>query len=129
MEGVVVLDTCVLFEFMAGRDEEKMIEAMLSDGKAAISVITVYELFRGVETPLHIQQGEELINLCKILELSRPIARKAAEIFTVLKRKGTLIANEDILIGATSLHWKYPVLTSNIKDFRKLSGIEFHQSP
>lgn len=129
MEGVVVLDTCVLFEFMSGRDEEKMIETLLLDGKAAISVITVYELFRGVETTLHIHQREELINLCKILEVSRPIARKASDIFTTLKRTGTLIANEDILIAATALYWKHPLLTSNTKDFRKIPGIEFYHAP
>ena len=127
MEGVIVLDTCVLFEFMAGRDEERVIETLLWEGKAAISVITVYELFRGVEISSHIQQREELINLCKILELSRPIARKAGEIFTILKRQGALVAHEDILIGATSVYWKYPCLTLNVKDFKKISGIEFYR--
>ena len=122
-----MLDTCVLFEFMAGRDKERIVETLLWDGKAAISVITVYELFRGVETALHVHQREELINLCKILELSKPIARKASEIFTGLKRKGQLIANEDILIGTTSLYWKYSLLTSNIKDFRKIPGIKFYE--
>ena len=129
MESIVVLDTCVLFEFMAGRDPDKIVETLFRDGKAAVSVISVYELFAGVETPLHIHQREELINLCKILELSRPIARKASEIFTALKRAGIFIANEDLLIGTTALYWKYPCLTLNIKDFKEIPGVEFYSVP
>ena len=129
MEGLVVLDTCVLFEFMVRRDPDTIVKAMLREGKAAISVLSVYELFSGVELPGHIAQREELINLCRILELSRSIARKASDIFTVLKRKGISMSNEDLLIGTTAIYWKYPLLTLNTKDFQKIPGIEFYQNP
>ena len=127
MEDIIIVDTCILFDFMAGKKIHKKFESLLLESKVGISVITVYELFRGVESSKHIQQREELVNLCKVMELTRPVCRKAAEIFTSLKKKGSLIVNQDILIGATALYWKYPLLTSNKKDFEKIANIKLFE--
>ena len=123
MEGIVVMDTCALIDFMAGRDKNKNVETMLLNSQAAVSVITVYELFRGVENEAHIQQRQELIDLCQVLELTEPASRKASEIYTALKKKGELIANQDIFIAATAIHWKYPLLTTNKRDFQRIPRI------
>ncbi len=123
MEGITVIDTCALLDFMAGRDKAGNVESMLLNSQAVVSVITVYELFRGVENTQHLQQRQELIGLCQVLEITEPISRKASEIYTALKKKGELIANEDIFIAATAIHWKYPLLTANKKDFRKIPAV------
>lgn len=117
------MDTRVLIDFMAGRDKNKNIETMLLNSQASVSAITVYELFRGVENEEHIRQRQELIDLCQVLELTGPISRKASEIYTALKKKGELITNEDIFIAATAIHWKYPLLTTNKRDFQKIPRI------
>ncbi len=123
MEGIVVIDTCVLFDFMAGRDKNKNVETMLLNSQAVVSVMTVYELFRGVENEAHIQQRRELVDLCQVLDITEPISWKASKIYTELKKKGALIANQDIFIAATAIHWKYPLLTANKKDFQKIPGV------
>lgn len=120
MEGITLIDTCALFDFMAGSDRSGDVESLLLNSQAVVSVITVYELFRGVENTGHLQQRQELIGLCRVLDVTQPVSRKASEIYTVLKKKGALIANEDIFIAATAIHWKYPLLTTNKKDFRKI---------
>ena len=124
MADLVLVDTSILFDFMADHDTADVFEQLLLDHKAALSIITVYELFRGVEKSQHITQREELIGLCKIVDLDLPIARKASEIYTHLKKSGLLIAHEDILIAATALVLDYPLLSKNQKDYQKISGLK-----
>ena len=123
---IIVLDTCMLFDFLAGKNEARtsQVEHFILGGTAAVSVVTVFELLRGVESTAHIAQRRELINLCTILDLTPPISERAASIYTSLKKNGSLIHMEDILIAATALHWRYPVLTSNTKDFSRISGLK-----
>lgn len=127
MESMTVFDTCILLDFLVGKNKITVsrVEKFLLDAKAAISVITVFELLRGVETDKHIAQRKELIGLCTILDLTPQIAQRAANIYTSLKRKGTLIHSEDILIAATALHWHCPIMTSNAKDFSRIPEIRF----
>jgi tRNA(fMet)-specific endonuclease VapC len=125
MENVIILDTCVLFDFLVGKHKKDVaqVEKILLEAKAAISVVTVFELLRGVESDKHMAQRKELISLCTILDLTNSISERAASIYTFLKKKGSLIHMEDILIAATALHWRYPVLTSNAKDFMRIPGV------
>ena len=118
-----MLDTCVLFDFMAGKEASPVVERLLKESKAGISVISVYELFRGVESQRHIEQRDQLVSLCKVMELTRPVARKASEIYTFLKKEGRLIVNQDILIAATALFYGWPLLTINQKDFKHIPNI------
>lgn len=129
MENITVLDTCVLFDFLSGKGKTSVsqIEKLLLEAKAAISVITVFELLRGVESEKHMEQRKELINLCTILDITPPISERAASIYTYLKKKGSLIHTEDILIAATALYWHYSVKTSNAKDFSRIPGIKLEE--
>jgi predicted nucleic acid-binding protein len=122
----MVLDTCVLFDFMAAKNKAivSRVEKVLLEARAAVSVVTVFELLRGVESPKHQAQRKELLHLCSILDLTPQISERAAEIYTGLKKNGTLISMEDILIAATAVHWRYPVLTANAKDFLRIPGVQ-----
>ncbi len=126
MERVVLLDTCVLLDFMAGQGQGDVVENLLVEAQAAISVISVYELLRGVHNLKHLKQREELFRLCKIFDLTPSICRKAAEIYTHLKDRGELISHEDILIGATALKESCPLWTSNRKHFEKIPALRLY---
>ena len=123
----MVLDTCVLLDFLSGRGKIVLpkVERLLLEAKAAVSVVTVFELLRGVESDKHIVQRKELIGLCTVLDLTSQISERAAGIYTHLKKKGLLIHMEDILIAATALHWHYAIMTSNSKDFLRIPGLKF----
>jgi len=126
MEDLVILDTCVLFDFLAGKrkTDVPLVEQLLLDARAAVSVVSIFELLRGVESQKQTEQRNELLGLCVPLDLTPPIAQRAAGIYAQLKKKGSLIHMEDILIAATALHWRYTVMTSNTKDFSRISGVE-----
>lgn len=125
MENVIVLDTCILLDFLTGHNKSvaAQVEQLLLNARVAVSVVSVFELLRGVESEKHLAQRKDLIGLCTVLDLTPPIAQRAAEIYTYLKKKGSLIHMEDILIAATALHWRYPLMTSNTKDFARIPGL------
>jgi tRNA(fMet)-specific endonuclease VapC len=126
MESITVVDTCVLLDFLSGQKKSVVskVEKHLLEAKAAVSVVTVFELLRGVESDKQIAQRKELISLCTVLDLTPQISERAAGVYTHLKKKGSLIHMEDILIAATALHWHFSVMTSNSKDFSRIPGLK-----
>ena len=44
-----------------------------------------------------------------------------------LRRRGQLIPDPDILIGATALHHGITLLTRNIKDFQRIPELKLYQ--
>ena len=48
------------------------------------------------------------------------ILEKAAEIWRALRRRGALIEDRDLIIGATAIAKGLPLLTGNVKHFKRL---------
>lgn len=128
MEEIILLDTDVIFDFFAGSKNADLTEEILLNSQAAISVITVFELFNGVVNKTHIRQRKEIITYCEVIDINGSIAIKASSIYTDLKQKGQLIPNEDILIAATALHKKYPLFSLNKKHYMRVKNILFFQN-
>jgi tRNA(fMet)-specific endonuclease VapC len=126
MEGLILLDTCMLFDFLVDTKGADRTERILGEGKGAVSSITVYEIFRGVESEKHLEQRSTLLSYLHVLDLTAPVARKGAGIFTRLKKQGLLVPHEDILIGATAVHYNIPLLTGDIEHFENIRGLRFY---
>lgn len=120
---MILIDTGIIFDFFTGHDNAEYLEIILKEAKVSLSVITIYELFNGVENKKHILQREEFIKLCNIIDLTMPIVRKASEIYTILKKTGKLICNEDIIIAATAIYKKYPLYSINKNHFKNITGL------
>lgn len=43
--------------------------------------------------------------------------------YTALSAKGTLISDNDLLIGSHALSLKLPLITNNIKEYARISGL------
>ncbi len=117
MEDLIQLDAGVIFDFFAGGDTAHRTELILHEAKAVLSAITVFELFAGVRDEKHLQQRQEFVQLCEIIDLNTGIMRKAAELYTGLNQSGQLIPNEDIFIAACGIYKNYPLFTLNRKHF------------
>ena len=126
MENITLLDTGIIIDFFGGKKVASNVEAVLAGSRAAISVISVYELFNGVTNKDHIKQREQFIKLCDVIGIGEPVARKASGLYTQLKTKGKLICHEDILISASALCKGYPLFTNNKKHFRHIPELTFY---
>lgn len=117
----VVLDTSALIDFLAGGKKADAVAEHLEEGDAYVSSVSVFELFAGVKNARHMSQREDLAALCVVVPVTGSIARRAASIYTALRRKGVTIAVPDLLIGATAAEQEMPLLTCNPRDFAPMN--------
>jgi predicted nucleic acid-binding protein len=121
---LTVIDICNVFDFLNRKGRFEGVKNLLTHSQAALSVFTVYEVLRGVNNADSLAVRHEFIHYCQVLDIDAKVAAIAGEIYTDLKSRGELIANEDILIAATAMRWNYPLLTDNLKDFKRIKGIK-----
>ncbi len=88
-----------------------------------ISCLTYYECFRGykaVGASKRLQVFQEFLNITDVLYLDQAILDKAGEIYGVLKKKGVLPGEFDVLIGATALVHDCILITNNEKHYEQI---------
>ncbi|MDA3948224.1 MAG: type II toxin-antitoxin system VapC family toxin [Spirochaeta sp.] len=119
----ILLDTSALIAFLRGDGAGHDARKILAQGRAVISAISVYELFAGVRSEVHRGQRIELVALTRVVPLDEPISRRAADLFTALRRRGITVDNEDLIIAATALERGIAVLTENARHFEAIPDV------
>ncbi len=122
---MIILDTDVVIDFFTGiSPEAEGVLKLISQEEAALTAISVFELYAGVEGKRRLDQIETFIRDLTILPLDVIEAALAGKIFTQLKSKGQLIGNHDILIAAVCLANGLPLYTKNVIHFSKIKDIQ-----
>lgn len=92
---------------------------------SALSAIVLHELYEGA-----FESNRRALSLEAVLELDLPFlpfdaddARAAGEIKAQLKRKGTPIGHNDILIAGQARARGLTVVTRNVGEFRRAEGL------
>ncbi|MEH1816673.1 MAG: PIN domain-containing protein [Nostoc sp.] len=67
---------------------------------------------------------EALLDSITILPFSVEEAEQAAQIRSILKTAGTPIGSYDVLIAATALTHNHIVVTSNVREFQRVNGLQ-----
>lgn len=124
-EELCLIDTDIL-SYILKRQEpayKKSCEYLKQHEKFIISCLTYYECFRGykaVGATRRLQVFQELLNLTEVLYFEQEILDKAGEIYSVLKNKGLLPGEFDILIGATAIVHDLVLITNNEKHYKPM---------
>lgn len=105
----------------------------LSPSDFVVSVITVYELFCGVEKardPAR-ERGkvDQFISAISELPLDRISVLKAARIRAELEREGALIGPYDLLIAGQALAHGLILVTNNVGEFQRVKGLTLESWP
>ena len=109
-----MIDTSVLIDLYHDRKLEEY-------SGSAISIITLFEFVRGIRSERkRVEVLKRLEKLFKVEPLDNVIILTASKIYRHLKRKGELIDDADILIGATAIAKGYTVWTTNIDHFERM---------
>jgi tRNA(fMet)-specific endonuclease VapC len=93
--------------------------------ESGLSAVVLHELYAGAfESKRRAQSLEaiEQLNL-PLLPFDSDDARAAGEIKAVLKRKGTPIGHNDILIAGQARARGLTVVTANVGEFRRVEGL------
>ncbi len=96
---------------------------LISQEEAALTSISVFELYAGIEGKRRLSQIETLIRDLTILPLDVIEAAVAGKIYTQLKLRGQLIGTHDILIAGICLANGLPLYTKNVTHFSKIEDI------
>jgi predicted nucleic acid-binding protein len=129
----IILDTNVFIDVENKRLQPERLDKLIVKDSAFICAITVSELLTGVHiasTPgQKIQRSafvEGVISNLSVLPFGEDIARTYAELHTYfIKMRGKSGATvHDLQIAATAITHGYTLLTSNIKDFKKIPVLD-----
>lgn len=121
-----LLDTNICIHLFRGKYNliEKFEEINLDD--CAISEITLAELIFGAENSPNPKKNYKIIDTfseqIKILPIFNSIQIYAKEKVR-LRRKGIMISDFDLLIGSTAIANELIMVTENVKEFNRISGI------
>jgi len=122
-----LLDTNTCIAVMRNHPKVVLRMAALSAGDCAISTITGYELFTGVEKcsqPAKERAKVELL-LKTVYEVpfESGAAREAARIRAILESQGQPIGPYDVLLAGQALALSLILVTANTKEFSRVPGL------
>jgi tRNA(fMet)-specific endonuclease VapC len=122
-----ILDTDWIINLLAGKkDAEERIQ-QFDPEEIVVSLVAVAEIYEGAynfaNPEAHIKTFRSFLSNFQLLNLNLPIIEKFAEVRAHLRRKGQMISDFDILLGATALHYDLIVLTYNKKHFQRIPDI------
>jgi tRNA(fMet)-specific endonuclease VapC len=124
-----LLDTCVVSDFVKGEPCTLSHIKHHSPSEIAISSITLHEIQYGLALdPKRAAKISGIIHdflaPIHILDFSQGDAQEAALIRAQLKQQGRPIGSYDILIAGIALHHNLILVTSNLKEFSKLTSLK-----
>jgi len=124
-----LLDTDTLSEVMKGKNpitRQKARQYLDIYGRFTFSIMTRYEILRGLKAKQATKQIAVFENRCQVSEvlpLTDPIIVRGADIYADLKQRGQLISDADILIASTALIHDLVLVTNNLRHFTRISGL------
>ena len=92
-------------------------------GKFSISCLTYYECLRGykaVNASKRLQIFHDFMNITSVLYLDQRVMEKASEIYAVLKQKGKIPGEFDILIAATAISNDLILISNNERHYQPM---------
>ena len=99
---------------------------LLEHLQLTFSLITRYEILRGLKAKKAVKQERIFDNFCQkniILPITDEIVIKAAEIYANLRTRGELISDADIFIAASAIIHKLVVVTNNEAHYKRIEGL------
>jgi len=125
-----LVDSDILINFLKGKSQEVKIFKSLQNEFFYINVISVGEIFEGLlgtSNKKKLSSFKELLKTFTILNVDLPIMEKFAGLRKLLRKKGELIDNFDLLIASSCLTHNLTLLTNNLSHFKRISGLKIYQ--
>ena len=124
-----LLDTCVVSDFVKGETNTLKRLKSVSPSDIFVSSLTVMEIKYGLTiNPQRAVKIQSLIQTflssVTILPFGEEEAEQTAKIRSILKAAGTPIGAYDVLIAATALTHNHIVVTSNVREFERIFGLQ-----
>ncbi len=126
-----LLDTDWAIQALHGRAAAVATLGRLTPHRVAVSVVTLGELhegaFRSSNPIAHIESLRRFLHPYPMLNLNEPIMQRFGEYRAFLRRRGALISDFDIIIGATAVHHGLTVLTFNVRHLERIPDVRLYE--
>ena len=124
----VIVDTDVVSFIFKGDTRADLYEPHLAGVLVSVSFMTVAELEQwAIRHNWGVRRHAEMLRLLKsrfaVIDSSRPLCRKWAEVREQVRQTGRIIQPSDAWIAATALLYGVPLLTHNAADFAGVAGL------
>ena len=125
-----LLDTNWMIQLLAGHKETAAFHKRIHPDKMAVSYITAGEIydvaFAYANPQAHLSSFRQFLAPFTLLTLNDSIMETFAEVRSYLRRRGELISDFDILIGATALHHDLTLLAYNTRHFKRIPDLKVY---
>jgi tRNA(fMet)-specific endonuclease VapC len=124
----VLLDTDLLSYLMRGHPEvtSHARTYLHNQNQLSFSLITRYEVLRGLHARHAVAQIQRFLTLCKqsdVVGLSEAVIDRAAALYGFLRPRGIQISDADLLIAATALEHRFVLGTNNERHYAVIEGL------
>ena len=126
-----LLDTDWVIQALARRQPAARTLERLTGSRVYISYVTLGEVyeraFTSTNPQAHLVGFRHFLSAFRLLGLSDPVMERFAETRAFLRKRGQGIADFDLLIAATTLHYDLTLLTFNQRHFERIPDLELYQ--
>ena len=125
-----LIDSDVLIHFLKGEKEAVKTIEKLQNQPLHVSVISVGEILEGLletKNKKKLVQFKELLKSLIVVNIEYSIIEKFAQIRKLLRQKGMLIDNFDLLIASTCLIRDLTIVTNNVSHFKRIPGLKMNR--
>jgi predicted nucleic acid-binding protein len=119
---VIVVDTDAFIDLLRREGAHRKVATLMRSERLATTAITVFEIWKGLETDSDRELARRSFRGVRVYPLSDAAARRAAELARLLRQNP--IGDRDTLIAGVCLAIQRPLLTSNVRHFRRVPGLE-----
>ena len=130
----LVIDTSVLIAIERRRQNLDIVLSAIENEQLALSAITASELLTRIHLADSVDRKlrretsvEATLHRIAVLPFDLRVARTHAELWAQLTGAGQIIGAHDLIIAATAVTYGYSLLTHNIRDFRRVPGLQLQQ--
>jgi len=129
MTSLALLDTDTLSEIMKGKNrpiEQHATEYLRTHGRFRFSVITCYEILRGLKAKQAVRQMAIFRDKCDksyLYPVTDEIITQASDVYAYLHQKGLLISDADIIIASTAMVHNLTLVTGNTDHFTRIPDL------
>jgi predicted nucleic acid-binding protein len=121
-----------IIEAARGRPSAAQALRRIAPGRISVSWLTVAEVYEGaynsVNPDARIVLFRNFLSPFRFIGINDGIASQFAELRALLRRRGEMIAEFDVMVAATALHYDLTVLTFNVRHFRRIPDLKLYEA-
>ena len=124
--GLIVADTDVLLDYIADEGAHDRVAALLRVGRLATTAVSVFEIWCGCRSDSERDIARRALRGVRVYAVTDAAAKKAAQVYRDLEAGG--IGERDTLIAGVCLAIGRPLLTANVRHFKRVPALEVVQA-